>query len=366
MKVLEGLRAHDERAIEMLAIPQENQKQVIDPSQTIGPEPKEGEEESRLLLRFAAPRDPVMIAKWIKFQILDTERQDWTRGYDTARRYRDREGSLDVPYEHQEGTYPLGRWLSDQRRAYRAGTMSSTRAVELEELGMVWDTADAQFAENLAAARAYHAQAGTLAAPRHATALDKPVGQWLTNLRRPGGLGKDLERAARRAAQLAAIDPDWNPGQLGWTVDWQRHHVGLSALLEAGGKLEEILPGVTYRGDDIGRWTARQARDWTRLNPEQQRRLDELGVRPAVRAQKTSVRASAKTGAGEGSDAFTRGVAALQQYIAREGKTVVGRQHIEQLPDRTTVRLGVFLSNQKNRRHRLTEQQLAALGPVPG
>ncbi|WP_392757970.1 Helicase associated domain protein [Streptomyces sp. LN590] len=88
---------------------------------------------------------------------------------------------------------------------------------------MVWDTADTAFAENLAAARAYYAEAGTLAAPRHAVALDKPVGQWLTNLRRPGGLGKDPERAARRAQQLAAIDPHWNPGQLGWTVDWQRH-----------------------------------------------------------------------------------------------------------------------------------------------
>ncbi|MFJ8390320.1 Helicase associated domain protein [Streptomyces sp. NPDC094438] len=42
-------------------------------------------------------------------------------------------------------------------------------------------------AENLAAARAYFAEAGTLAAPRHATALDRPVGQWLTNIRRPGG-----------------------------------------------------------------------------------------------------------------------------------------------------------------------------------
>ncbi|MET9513442.1 Helicase associated domain protein [Streptomyces flavidovirens] len=361
VKVLEGLRAHDERAVEMLAIPQENQKRVVDPSQHIGEEPEDGEEESRLLLRFAAPRDPVMVAKWIKFQILDTERQDWTRGYDAARRYREREGTLDVPYEHQEGAYPLGRWLSDQRRAYRAGTMPSTRADELDELGMIWDTADAQFEENLAAARAYYAEAGTLAAPRHATMLDKPVGQWVTNLRRPGGLGKDPERAARRAQQLAAIDPDWNPGALGWTVDWQRHYVGLRALLEASGKLEEILPGVTHRGDDIGRWLRRQARDWGRLNEEQQRRLGELGVKPAARPQKASARTSAKAGAARGSEAFTRGVAALAQYIAREGKTVVGRHHVEELPDGTFVRLGVFLSNQKSRRDRLTDDQLAAL-----
>ncbi|MEV7238728.1 Helicase associated domain protein [Streptomyces sp. NPDC051020] len=364
VKVLEGLRAHDERAIEMLAIPQENQKQVVDPSQNIGPEPEDGQEESRLLLRFATPRDPAMIAKWVRFNIINTERQDWQRGYNTARQYFEREGSLEVPYEHQEGAYPLGRWLSDQRRAYRAATMPSTRADELEELGMIWNTADAAFEENLAAARAYHAEAGTLAAPRHATALDKPVGQWLTNLRRPGGLGKEPERAARRAEQLAAIDPDWNPGVLGWTVDWQRHYTGLTALLAAGAALEEIVPGVTHRGDDIGRWLTTQTRDWTRLNQEQQHRLGEVGVKPAARPQKAPARNGPKAGAGKGSDAFTRGVAALQQYIQREGKHVVGRQHVEQLPDGTSVRLGVFLSNQKTRRDRLSEQQLAQLAEL--
>ncbi|WP_327129994.1 hypothetical protein [Streptomyces sp. NBC_01727] len=55
---------------------------------------------------------------------------------------------------------------------------------------------------------------------------------------------------------------------------------------------------------------------------------------------------------------------ALRQYIQREGRTVVGRQHIEELPDGTTVRLGVFLSNHKNRRHRLTQQQLTALAAL--
>ncbi|MFJ6054841.1 helicase associated domain-containing protein [Streptomyces sp. NPDC092307] len=71
------------------------------------------------------------------------------------------------------------------------------------------------FEQNLGAARAYHALHGTLAAPRGATILDIAIGQYLTNIRRPGGLGKDPDRAQRRAAALAAIDPDWNPGELG-------------------------------------------------------------------------------------------------------------------------------------------------------
>ncbi|MFE9572815.1 helicase associated domain-containing protein [Streptomyces sp. NPDC006692] len=84
----------------------------------------------------------------------------------------------------------MGRWLSDQRRGLRAGQMNGERAEELDALGIVWDTGDQTFAENLAAARAYFAEACTLAAPRHATALDKPVGRWLTNIRRPGGWAK--------------------------------------------------------------------------------------------------------------------------------------------------------------------------------
>ncbi|WP_430625873.1 hypothetical protein [Streptomyces sp. NBC_01264] len=63
----------------MLAIPQENQKRIVDPSPSIGQAPADDEEETRLLLRFAAPRDPVMIAKWVRFQVFDTERQDWQR-----------------------------------------------------------------------------------------------------------------------------------------------------------------------------------------------------------------------------------------------------------------------------------------------
>ncbi|MEV0977948.1 helicase associated domain-containing protein [Streptomyces sp. NPDC049915] len=45
--------------------------------------------------------------------------------------------------------------------------------------------------ENLAAARAYYAETGRLAAPVTATALDKPVGQWLANFRKDADLGKE-------------------------------------------------------------------------------------------------------------------------------------------------------------------------------
>ncbi|GAA3011226.1 hypothetical protein JCM13580A_62000 [Streptomyces drozdowiczii] len=81
-------------------------------------------------------------------------------------------------------------------------------------------------------------------------------------------------------------------------MDWQRSYVGLAALLDAGSALEDVQPGVTYRGADIGRWVLRQARDWAQLNAEQRRRLEELGVRPraAVKARKGAAQGAGKTG----------------------------------------------------------------------
>ncbi|MEU4730394.1 Helicase associated domain protein [Streptomyces sp. NPDC023588] len=364
IRVLEGLRAHDSRAVEMLAIPQENQKRVVEPSLPVGPAPEEGEEESRLLLRFAAPRDPALIAKWITYQVIHTERQDWRRGAEAALRYQRREGNLDVPYEHVEtaGAFPLGRWLSEQRRAYRAGTMTGERAAELEELGIIWDTADAAFEQNLAAARAYYEPHGTLAAPRGATILDIAVGQWLTNIRRPGGLGKDPDRARQRAAALAAIDPDWNPRTLGWTVDWQRHYAYLTQLLENGARLAEIVPGVTRHGDDVGRWLATQRRDWERLNEKQQRRLATLGAKKAPRARRRAATTATAPRVRAGGEAFQKGIQALQQYIQREG-AMPGRGAIEQLPD-GPHRVGIWIGNQKARRDRLDQTQLAALAEL--
>ncbi|MCY0939722.1 helicase associated domain-containing protein [Streptomyces sp. H34-S4] len=213
-------------------------------------------------------------------------------------------------------------------------------------------------------ARAYYELHGTLAAPRHATALDKPVGQWLTNIRRPGGLGKDPVRARRRAQALAAIDPDWNPGENGWTVDWQRHYAYLAQLLAEGGRLTAIVPGVTRHGEDVGRWYATQRRDWNPLSDEQRERLGELGVKAAVRARKTSAKSPVAPTSGRGAAAFQTGVAALAQYLGRERGGMPGRGHVERLPDGGEHRTGVWIANQKPRRDRLDREQLAALADL--
>lgn len=362
VKVLSGLRAHDERAVEMLAIPQDESGET--PSRTIGPEPEEGEEESRMLLRFSSPRNPSDVAEWVSFQVIDTERADWARGYLAAKQWARREGHLRVPLGTVvEGNYPLGRWIRRQRAAYASGQMSGRRAERLEALGMVWDPAEADWQDNLAAARAYFAEHGTLCAPRGAVALERPVGQWLTNQRRNGA----LEGRPDRAEALAAIDPDWNPSALGWGVDWQRRYAGLRLLVESGAGWEEILPGVTVHGEDVGRWLQQQREGWNALAEGQRERLSALGVTaaPAVPSQGAT---EAAKGSGGRAAAWERNLRAARQYRDREGTlTGVPRGHVETVTDdgqEHAVKLGVWLTNQRTRRAKLPAERVEALAAL--
>ncbi|MFP8962590.1 Helicase associated domain protein [Streptomyces nanhaiensis] len=449
--VLQGLRSHSEAVVEQLAVasaPSRGRPASVadlDPARGGGGEGgDEGALEEVPLLRFSTPRNPHLVAQFVRTRVIRPETQIWLTGLNALRTWHqqqneNRDGDEDfehggehesqggkgheqrqdgvrrgpahgdhqteprehndgnrnrehhnrgkgeetgkgraadaarkpvaVPLDARVGTFPLGQWVSEQRRAYRTGTLAKWRVELLEEAGMVWSVPDAAFEENLAAARAYHAVHGTLCAPRTAVAHGRPIGQWLTNCRRPGGLGKDPERAAQRAARLAAIDPDWNPAENGWTVDWQRHYAAVRACIHGGATLEEIRPGVTVGGEDVGLWLARQRSEWERLADGQRERLAALGIQPTTPAP------GREAGAGDqaagtvvvpaNATPWDRALAALRQYQQREGHVRVPRKWIETVHDETghqhPIRLGVWINNQRQRRSKLPDERATAL-----
>jgi hypothetical protein len=188
----------------------------------------------------------------------------------------------------------------------------------------------------------------------------------MANLRRKGGLGKDPERAAQRATQLAAIDPDWD---CPWQLDWQRHYRVLADLVDADGILPDIAPGVLMDGDDIGRWLERQKNPgtWAQLSAEQQERLSKLGVQPAEAPSPAPAVTRATKSPNKAQQAFQRGLAALTQWVEREGAhRPVPRSHAEEITvdgetEPVVIKLGVWVSNTKTRRDKLSTEQLAAL-----
>ncbi|MFE7056904.1 Helicase associated domain protein [Streptomyces californicus] len=418
--ILQGLRSHDDRVIERLALPtttargtitsvlalnpqaptdtdqdhdQDQDERADDGEETPpatddqdndkdeGDDEGEGDEETDAapgitgssssttpLLRFSLPRDPQGVALFLRTRVLRPESEIWLTGYQALRTWVREHGHARVPrtatVELADGrVFGLGQWVARQRRALKEGTLRPWRYDLLTETGMVWDVADAGFWRVVTAARTAFETYRTLALPRSLVIDGVRIGQALTNLRRPGGLGSDPVRADERRRALEAIDPEWCPP---WPADWQRAYAATRDLLseEQGAiRADTILPGSTVHGVDVGAWLTRQADPtvWAGLLPEQRTRLQTLGLTPPpAPAPKPAATPTVST--------FERGIAALGQYAAREGHLKVPRQHIETVVidgQEYEVKPGVFLSNSKTRRTRLTDGQrarFAALG----
>lgn len=198
-----------------------------------------------------------------------------------------------------------------------------------------------------------------------------PSGSTWPTSRRKGaknGLGKDPDRAAERAAQLSAIDEDWD---CPWPLDWQRRHRVLADLVDAGGQLPDIAPGVLMDGDDIGKWLQQQKQPaaWARLLPEQQERLTKLGVQPAQapsptpavsRGAKGAEQSAAGVSAGPGGARTVGGAGRRPPACAARPQ----RRVVAGTTEPVVVKLGVWVSNTKTRRDKLDAEQRAALGEL--
>ncbi|WNI19480.1 DEAD/DEAH box helicase [Actinacidiphila sp. ITFR-21] len=401
--VLQGLRSHDERLVEQLAshaLTRSRKQSKIhvkrDAAGRITGAGGEGDGEDQeqhgpgaaaesALLNFATPRDAATIAMFLRTRVYTPDSLVWLQGYQALTRWRAENkitGLHAIPYdvETEVGAtkdFPLGRWVHQQRRAHRAGELEPRRKELLDEptAGMVWEPGQEAWENKLSAFRSYRRATGHLA-PRQDAVWDDPagsgpvpIGQHLANLRRKGGLGKDPERARARAARLAEIDPDWN---CPWPLDWQRHYRVLAEVAadEPGGVLPDIQPGVIWDGDDIGTWLQRQKQPttWAQLAPEQQQRLTGLGLQPTPTPSPAPATASAAKGTGKAQHAFQRGLTALTQWVEREGQRAVPRGHSEVITvdgqveaEPVVVKLGVWISNTKQRRDKLTQEQLHAL-----
>ncbi|WP_078950843.1 DEAD/DEAH box helicase [Streptomyces viridochromogenes] len=396
--VLQGLRSHDERLVEQLAsralssgkrkvhVRRDEDGQIVGAGGEGDGEDQEQDDTDAAaesaLLHFSSPRDASTIAAFLRTRVYRPESLVWLEGYQALIRWRKENeitGLYAVPYDVEvevgvTKAFPLGRWVHQQRKALRAGELEERRKTLLDapEAGMVWEPGDEAWEAKLAALRSYHRATGHLA-PRQDAVWGEgeammPVGQHMANLRRKGaknGLGKDPERAAVRAAQLTEIDPDWD---CPWPLDWQRHYRVLADLVDADGSLPEIQPGVLMDGDDIGKWLQQQKQPgtWARLLPEQQERLSQLGVKPLEAPSAAPAAKGATKGQGKAQQAFQRGLAALAQWVEREGQRPVPRGHSEEIvvdgeAEPVAVKLGVWVSNTKSRRDKLAQDQLAAL-----
>ncbi|OKJ46885.1 hypothetical protein AMK27_39555 [Streptomyces sp. CB02009] len=94
-----------------------------------------------------------------------------------------------------------------------------------------------------------------------------------------------------------------------------------------------------------------------------------LGLQPDPTPPPAPVGARATKGQSKAQQAFQRGLAALAQWVEREGDRPVPRGAVVEIEvdgqtEAVPVRLGVWVSNTKSRRDRLDADQLDALAKL--
>lgn len=403
-KVLGALRAHDTETIEHLADPRirsgswlsEEGEEVEAEAERAGewalPVGERGPSApAQELLKFSTPRDPALLARFVKLRVIEPENTFWRRGIQACVRYVKETGAdqLRVPYDYvtPEGWvpagFPLGTWLADQRKSHKAGRLDAGRVEQLAGLGMVWSHQDVAFEEGLAAARAWATVHGHLLPPTTAVWDGYPVGAWAKNQRfaartadtvvqrRQAGLPVPSSAGALTEARRAAldeIDPGWCPV---WDTGWQRCFRLTQNLLQDGGALPVAAGKAVVQGEDLGRWVTAQRHGWEQLLPAQQWLLDNvLGIEPAQEAERPVRRTQ--------DDMWAVNLRAARQFHAREGHLRVPRKHVEHLAGAAegtqtpggrqagaggpvVVKLGTWLDNVRKRADRLTGQRRADL-----
>ncbi|MGW7102784.1 Helicase associated domain protein [Streptomyces sp. NPDC054838] len=352
-RLLEALRAHDSRLVEALAQPQAPGGRTGSQAHRPGAE---------ALLSFSTPRDPALLAAFIRLRVLNPEHERWRHGVAAARTYAAAFGDLKVPFAYKVpagdprwaaglARFPLGQWIADVRRTYRRGALGRERTSQLDGIGMVWSRFDVAFEEGLAAARAWASEHGHLLPPVDATWHGVPVGVWVKNNRAaarregPGALSQERREA------LEEIDASWCPA---WDVSWQRAFHLTRVHLDAGGRLP-LGPGeVLAQGEDLGRWVRGQRLSWDRLSWAQRWLLEHaLGLTPASEAERPRPRRSHAA-------AWAAHLAAARQFHARERHLRVPRTHVERVDGRE-FRLGSWIANQRARAASLGPERVADL-----
>ncbi|MFQ9411992.1 MAG: helicase associated domain-containing protein [Evtepia gabavorous] len=136
-----------------------------------------------------------------------------------AQAYHQATGGLDIPADCTTETgLRLGAWLANQRKRYRAGTLSSRRIRELEALGVQWEPPSPdRWEEMFSLARAYYQDHGHLRiGVSYVTEDGRALGRWIAQQRRKFRRGAGEGCARHR-----------NTKNTGWTrSEWYGTRIG--------------------------------------------------------------------------------------------------------------------------------------------
>jgi len=267
---------------------------------------------------------------------------DWHRSLLRLHRYTSIHSAAAIPVDAVISGHRIGVWVSLQRSAYAAGTLSAERTALLEEVGG-WEWSESPRWERGLATLQHHVTAhGTADIPAAATHGDFALGHWVIRQREDHRAGS---LTAEQEAELQAL-PGWR-----WAASeelWRSGYETLLTYLHDHGTAE--VPQHIRIGDvALGSWVA------------QCRRSFKAGTLPSLKVRALEALPGWQWSPRD--NAWQIGFDLLSRYLLTSGHTRLARTlRYEGFP------LGEWVVRQ-HKRHaagRLTARRVTALGSLPG
>ncbi|MEK6251845.1 MAG: Helicase associated domain protein [Actinomycetota bacterium] len=273
----------------------------------------------------------------------DAREAAWEEGFIHLKRFVEREGHARVPQETREEGYRLGGWVTEQRHAYRKGTLGPQRRARLEALpGWTWDVLEAAWEKGFASLQRFVEREGHARVREPWREDGFSLGRWVGKQRqafREGRLGR------RRRERLEAVPAwTWNTRE----TAWEGGFANLQRFAEREGHVQ-VPAKHREAGYELGTWVdkQRQAYRENRLAAERQARLE---AQPGWEWRPADA-------------TWEEGFANLQRFVEREGHARVPRGWLED-----GYKLGSWATSQRSlgRRGRLEPERRTRLEGLDG
>lgn len=234
----------------------------------------------------------------------------WDAMFDALAQFKQSYGHCNVPLKWPENPQ-LGRWSEYQRHSHRRGRLSEYRQRRLETLGFEWDSWESMFA-TLVQFKQQHGHCKVT----HTSSKSMILAAWITKQRSAQLRGQLNEDLVRRLDEIGFIWARATPPcsddfrdtsevrstVVRRTVDWEamlnevvniRPNVEWQAMFDTLVRFKQQyghcnVPRDFRESPQLFRWTERQrlVREFGNLSQERQQRLEVLGFKWSLQAEK--------------------------------------------------------------------------------
>ena len=250
----------------------------------------------------------------------------WENNFAALVKFQRREKHCLVPQTHIENGFKLGLWVGTLRS--KKERLEKNKLNRLEALGFSWEPLTGQWEEMFRALVQFRAREGHCRVPQSLFIAGLNLGSWTSHQR----LNKKLTQS--QIQRLDSLGFSWNP----YADQWEECFTVLKKFKEREGHCR-IPDEHTEDGIKIGKWAGKQRLKAGQLSANLKKRLDSIGFSWSPYADK-----------------WEDNLSALRRFKQREGHCRVAQSRIVE-----GFKLGVWVSSQRAKKSRLTQNQIDRL-----